>query len=70
MKEFFNNFKRVINSIKENPEVVKKLQKIQTGLDKCSGKMSSACKFIDYSVHNILDYDLLIKDSMNFMKDN
>ena len=31
--------------------------------------MSSACKFIDFFVHDILDYTLLNKESKNFMKD-
>lgn len=31
--------------------------------------MSSACKFIDFFVHDILDYTLLNKDGKNFMKD-
>ena len=32
--------------------------------------MASACKFIDFFVHDILDYTLLNKESKNFMKDN
>ena len=70
MREFFSNFNRVLKEIKEDPEVVKKLKKIQKGLEQCSGKMSSACKFIDFFVHDILDYTLLNKDSNTFMKDN
>ena len=31
--------------------------------------MGSACKFIDFFVHDILDYTLLNKESKNFMKD-
>ena len=31
--------------------------------------MGSACKFIDFFVHDILDYTLLNKESRNFMKD-
>ena len=31
--------------------------------------MSSACKFVDFFVHDILDYTLLNKESKNFMKD-
>ena len=31
--------------------------------------MNSACKFIDFFVHDILDYTLLNKKSSNFMKD-
>jgi signal transduction histidine kinase len=31
--------------------------------------MSNACKFIDFFVHDILDYTILNKDSKNFIKD-
>ena len=31
--------------------------------------MSSACKFIDFFVHDILDYTILNKDTVNFIKD-
>jgi len=70
MKEFFRNFNRVLKEMKEDPVVVEKLKQIQTGLEQCSGKMSSACKFIDFFVHDILDYTLLNKESNTFMKDN
>ena len=30
--------------------------------------MSSACKFIDFFVHDVLDYTILNKDSKNFIK--
>ena len=69
MKKFFKNFKRVLKDIKETPEVKEKLKNIKIGLEKCSDKMSSACKFIDFFVHDILDYTLLNKESKNFMKD-
>jgi signal transduction histidine kinase len=70
MKEYFKNFKKVIKDIKDRPDVTEKLKKIQTGLEKCSGKMGSACLFIDFFVHDILDYTLLNKESKNFMKDS
>ena len=70
MKEFFRNFNSVLKEMKEDPVVVEKLKQIQTGLEQCSGKMSSACKFIDFFVHDILDYTLLNKESNTFMKDN
>jgi CheY-like chemotaxis protein len=31
--------------------------------------MSNSCKFIDFFVHDILDYTILNKDSKNFIKD-
>ena len=42
---------------------------IYDGLERCSDKMSSACKFIDFFVHDILDYTILNKDTVNFIKD-
>jgi hypothetical protein len=47
-----------------------KLGKIHLGLEKCSTKMSSACKFIDFFVHDVLDYTILNKDSKNFIKNS
>jgi hypothetical protein len=47
-----------------------KLEKIHLGLQKCSTKMSSACKFIDFFVHDVLDYTILNKDSKNFIKNS
>ena len=32
--------------------------------------MSSACKFIDFFVHDVLDYTILNKDSENFIKNS
>jgi hypothetical protein len=34
----------------------------------CGGKIISACKFIDFFVHDVLDYTLLSKDAKNFIK--
>ena len=39
------------------------------GLENCGNKMSSAAKFIDYFVHDILDYTILNKEEKNFAKD-
>ena len=46
-----------------------KLKKILVGLENCGSKMSSAAKFIDYFVHDILDYTILNKEEKNFTKD-
>jgi signal transduction histidine kinase len=69
MEDFFLIFRSVINEIKESPAVIEKLSKIQKGLENCGNKMSSACKFIDFFVHDILDYTILNKESKNFIKD-
>lgn len=46
-----------------------KLRRILVGLENCGNKMSSAAKFIDYFVHDILDYTILNKEEKNFAKD-
>lgn len=40
------------------------------GLYCCGSKIFSAAKFIDYFVHDILDYTILNKDCKNFIKNN
>ena len=40
-----------------------------SGLQVCGKKMTSAAKFIDYFVHDILDYTLLNREDSNFSKD-
>ena len=37
-------------------------------MEKSTKKMSSATKFIDFFVHDILDYTILSKDQTNFNK--
>jgi hypothetical protein len=54
-----------------NPEVAKILtvvEKIHGGLKVCTKKIVSASKFIDYFVHDMLDYSILNKEEKNFMK--
>ena len=41
---------------------------ICSGLEQNSVKMTSSAKFIDYFVHDILDYTVLTNDSHNFIK--
>ena len=38
------------------------------GLRKCAKKIDGASKFIDYFVHDILDYTILSKDELGFIK--
>ena len=54
-----------------NPEVAKILQvveKIHEGLKISTKKIVCASKFIDYFVHDMLDYTILNKEDKNFMK--
>ena len=45
------------------------LNKFHQNLNKCCSKLTSAIKYIDHFFHDILDYNLLSKDSKNFEKD-
>lgn len=40
------------------------------GLKKCSKKIGCAAKFIDYFVHDILDFSILSKDETKFIRHN
>ena len=37
-------------------------------MNNCGKKLTSAAKFVDFFVHDILDYTILNKDSTNFKK--
>lgn len=72
MQDFFNNFHSVIEQLQINgleKKLTSKLRRILVGLENCGNKMSSAAKFIDYFVHDILDYTILNKEEKNFAKD-
>jgi hypothetical protein len=54
-----------------NPDIAKILTvitKIHGGLKVCTKKIVSASKFIDYFVHDMLDYSILNKEEKNFTK--
>ena len=44
------------------------LRKIYEKITKCGDKMVSATKFLDFFVHDMLDYTILNKDDQNFIK--
>ena len=46
------------------------MEQIFQGLNICGKKITSATKFIDFFVHDILDYTILNKNEANFTKDN
>ena len=48
--------------MKDNDHLKNKLIKINSGLQKCGKKITSAAKFIDFFVHDILDYTILNKN--------
>jgi len=76
MEEHFTNFSNLLEKLRIKPkkdqkflESYERLHKIFTGLKTCSKKMTSATKFLDYFVHDILDYTMLNKEDKFFTKD-
>jgi len=46
-----------------------RLTRVFNGLTVCGRKLTSAAKFIDFFVHDILDYTILNKEEKNFAKE-
>ena len=67
MMSFFARFSNIINEISDI-KIAEELEEIYTEIFNCGKKMASATKFIDFFVHDILDYTILNKDSKNFTK--
>lgn len=44
------------------------LEEIHSGFEACSKKIVSASKFIDYFVHDMLDYTILYQNGGNLVK--
>lgn len=42
---------------------------VYNGLQCCSQKIASACKFVDFFVHDMLDYSVLQNNEHNFVRD-
>ena len=73
LKSLLTSFEQIIHLIKKNGSLkdtglVEKLEDIHSGMAQSGKKIFSAAKFIDYFVHDILDYTILQKNSENFMK--
>ena len=75
MKSYFLNFSTILYNLKKvegdqmiSRDLVDKLDDINEGIQTCGQKMFSATKFIDYFVHDILDYTILNKQAKNFKK--
>lgn len=49
-------------------DLLAKFNNFKGGIEESCSKMFSASKFIDFFVHDILDYTLLNKDQKNFIK--
>ena len=66
----FEQFSTIIDQIEITPinTIKLELQKVYTKFQCCSKKMIAASKFIDFFVHDILDYTILNRDSLKFVK--
>ena len=62
-----SSFRKIISVLPENA-VKDQMRQIYDQIKTCANKMLSATKFIDFFVHDILDYTLLIKKEKNFTK--
>ena len=75
MQSYLLNFQQIMHVLKKTKgdqiisrDLVNKLSDIQEGIQKSGQKMFSATKFIDFFVHDILDYTILNKQDKNFTK--
>ena len=69
MLQFFFNFKHIINQITDT-KIKNDLSSLHSSIHDCGNKMASATKFIDFFVHDILDYTMLNRDDKTFVKNN
>ena len=76
MEEHFIEFAHLLETLHQKSkhdieflEPYQFLSKIFIGLKTCSKKMTYATKFLDYLVHDILDYTILNKEDKHFTKD-
>ena len=66
----FDQFSTIIDQLENIPITTIKfeLQKVYSKFQKCNKKIIAASKFIDFFVHDILDYTILNRDSKKFVK--
>ena len=73
MKVLLKSFEKILIALKENGHLkhtvyLEKLENIHVSMSKSGKKIFSAAKFIDFFVHDILDYSMLQKNSESFLK--
>ena len=68
MEEHYKEFEKCLEELKKikSPSLTSRLTKVYDGIKVCCKKMTSAAKFVDFFVHDILDYTILNKDDKNF----
>lgn len=75
LNSYINNLKYLIECLDHtNEDVIRiskvKIKKVLDNMETNSRKMNSSSKFIDYFVHDMLDYTVLSNDKKNFIKKN
>ena len=76
MRSYLSNIEVVIETLDQKQEdpiiklVLQKLKLINEGLKTNAIKMTNSANFIDYFVHDLLDYTILSNSVENFLKDN
>ena len=77
MESYLLSFGKIIYTLKKtdkeqviSKDLVDKLDTIHEGIQVSGQKMFSATKFLDYFVHDILDYTILNKQEKNFTKNS
>ena len=68
LKEVITYSEKLASHIPEMAKITKVMKNIHEGLNTCTKKIVSASKFIDYFVHDMLDYTILNKEEKNFTK--
>lgn len=76
MESYYNNLRQILLFMKNNLDkniqnvVYERLKLVFEGLETNSTKITSSAKFVDYFVHDMLDYTVLTNssDSSNFTK--
>ena len=72
MESYFDNLRQLLKYLESNDNVstviFEKLKLICEGLEINSNKMTSSAKFIDYFIHDVLDYTVLSNESAKFIK--
>lgn len=72
MKSYIDNLKFLIECLDHQDEKIVKITKIKlksvvSNVEINCNKMHSSSKFLDYFVHDLLDYTILTNDSKNFI---
>ena len=73
MNSYLENLEYLIECFDHGDEdqisiIKQKVSKVLINLEINSKKMNSSSKFIDYFVHDMLDYTILSNDKKNFIK--